>query len=364
MNKYILLITSVLLMYITEANAQVTVGSLNKPEDFSALQIEGTTGGLRLPQLLNSDKVNLGTLGTAAQGLIIYNKTSQLLEYWDGTKWTSLFEMKVLNGLTRSNLGKITLGGSLLYSTSLNINSHKLNIISNQVNSIFSVNTDVLVAKKQELTFKPTIFSVSTNDFITNASGITIKALTATSPQNDKLAVNNSEIKYTGKLTYKDGRQGAGKVLTAKDEKGTANWSDLRPKSKVVSSSIVTTSQSIGTSNTVVSGSNLELTRGKWMIIAGVGAYTSTATTRYLWVSLWDVADNTNPVTAMGVNFDTNRYALSQLVFLVNITKERAQYNVKAKTAASNVKLLSSTTELNNYGRPYFYAILVDEPID
>jgi len=363
MNKYILIITSILLMYTTNTVAQITVGSFDKPESFSVLQLEGT-GGLRLPQLQNSDKPNLGTLGSAAQGLTIYNKTNQRLEYWDGTQWVPLFQIDVLNGLTQNKTGKITLGGTLLYNTSINTGTYRLNLISGNNSSIFSVNTDVLVATKQELSFNPTVFTVNTNDFVANASGIKIKALTATSPLNDKLEVNNSSVKYTGKLSYIDGRQNVDKVLTAKDDNGLAHWADLRPKSRVKASTIKTTNTAITATNTVISDGDLELTKGEWMILAGVGAKTTTSTSRYLWLSLWDSADNTNPVTAIGENFDSNRYALVQLVFLVNVTTEKAWYNIKAKTAAANAGLLYTGSDLENYGTPYFYAILVDEPTD
>ena len=77
--------------------AQVTVGSSEKPQKFSVLEIISTTdrvGGLRLPQLTNMEKQTLRDSKAfkdeekgKARGLMIFNTEDKCLEIWDGTNW-------------------------------------------------------------------------------------------------------------------------------------------------------------------------------------------------------------------------------------------------------------------------------------
>jgi len=80
--------------------AQVNIGSLDKPQSFSILELTTTKdnhGGLRMPQL-NNNELNTLTeekLATpedkeAAEGLCIYNIETDCLEFWNGTTWISL----------------------------------------------------------------------------------------------------------------------------------------------------------------------------------------------------------------------------------------------------------------------------------
>lgn len=74
--------------------AQVTIGSNEKPQSYSVLElISSGKGGLRMPHFTTTERnnLNLGSLtgdtATKAVGLFIYNTTKKQLEYWDGTKW-------------------------------------------------------------------------------------------------------------------------------------------------------------------------------------------------------------------------------------------------------------------------------------
>ena len=75
--------------------AQVTIGGSAEPQKFSALEIiSNGTGGLRLPQLNNTEKQALEKLPAfiaekqgKAKGLMIFNTENVCLEIWNGEKW-------------------------------------------------------------------------------------------------------------------------------------------------------------------------------------------------------------------------------------------------------------------------------------
>ncbi|NDV46712.1 hypothetical protein D0T49_06590 [Paludibacter sp. 221] len=72
------------------AKAQVTIGADKEPENFSLLEVTGTTGGLRLPQLTTAQRDVLAVSGKElAKGLTIFNTESNCLEIWNGTSWLS-----------------------------------------------------------------------------------------------------------------------------------------------------------------------------------------------------------------------------------------------------------------------------------
>ena len=82
--------------------AQVNIGSLDNPQSFSILELTAKqkNGGLRLPQLTTGERDDVAKQWTAldpeseiakaAQGLVIYNKTTDCLEFWNGNEWISM----------------------------------------------------------------------------------------------------------------------------------------------------------------------------------------------------------------------------------------------------------------------------------
>ncbi|NDV47581.1 hypothetical protein D0T49_11030 [Paludibacter sp. 221] len=76
--------------FIFSANAQVTIGADKAPESFSLLEVTGTTGGLRLPQLTTVQRDALAVSGRdLAKGLTIFNTDIDCMETWNGSKWLS-----------------------------------------------------------------------------------------------------------------------------------------------------------------------------------------------------------------------------------------------------------------------------------
>ncbi|NDV47868.1 hypothetical protein D0T49_12505, partial [Paludibacter sp. 221] len=60
------------------------------PESFSLLEVAGTTGGFRLPQLTTVQRNKLSVSGKdLAEGLTIYNTTTKCTDTWNGTAWIS-----------------------------------------------------------------------------------------------------------------------------------------------------------------------------------------------------------------------------------------------------------------------------------
>ena len=93
----ILLVFS-LLLSVAKLSAQVHIGADVAPQPFSVLELYAqyktdTYGGLRLPQMDSLQRNALSrTYGTQAlfEGLMIYNTTTQCVEYWNSKKWVSL----------------------------------------------------------------------------------------------------------------------------------------------------------------------------------------------------------------------------------------------------------------------------------
>ena len=120
-------------------SAQVNIGSQNDPQIFSILELNATNQGLRLPQLTIENRKALGMetlvnpigeeaiqLANAAKGLVIYNATSNCLEFWNGSEWISLgaanlalITQEEANGIALEYLNKKTQPYSLYAKKSL-----------------------------------------------------------------------------------------------------------------------------------------------------------------------------------------------------------------------------------------------------
>jgi uncharacterized protein (TIGR02145 family) len=88
----------VLLVFLPELRAQMTIGDVTEPKEFSVLElISNTKAGLRLPQLTaeqrqaleDSDAFKAEMTGKA-KGLTIFNITNNCMETWSGKEWISM----------------------------------------------------------------------------------------------------------------------------------------------------------------------------------------------------------------------------------------------------------------------------------
>ena len=93
--KYQLLILIATMFFVSPLRGQVIIGNNDAtPRPFSLLELDKTyhTGGLRLPQLTieQREALNLASDAGAAKGLVIYNVSTNCVEFWDGDQWESL----------------------------------------------------------------------------------------------------------------------------------------------------------------------------------------------------------------------------------------------------------------------------------
>ena len=93
--KYTAILLTSLFLLSLYSRGQVTIGSGNPPEKFSALQLDTGKGGLRLNQLTKEQKDALTALivpskKEQAKGLTIYDLETKTVQYWDGEKWAQV----------------------------------------------------------------------------------------------------------------------------------------------------------------------------------------------------------------------------------------------------------------------------------
>ena len=104
-NYQLSIILAIALFLTLPLKAQVTIGSQDGPHPFSILELttKQHDGGLRLPQLTTGERGALNfegrfvnpvpgdeELAEKAEGLVIFNTTTNCLEFWSGAAWISL----------------------------------------------------------------------------------------------------------------------------------------------------------------------------------------------------------------------------------------------------------------------------------
>ncbi|MDR1371741.1 MAG: DUF1566 domain-containing protein [Dysgonamonadaceae bacterium] len=96
MKMILLTMTALFMLSASCAEAQVTIGSLSDPQEFSILELVSTSGGLRLPQLTTEQRETLQATvqfqtekTNKAKGLQIFNTTTDCIETWSGAAWIS-----------------------------------------------------------------------------------------------------------------------------------------------------------------------------------------------------------------------------------------------------------------------------------
>lgn len=219
---------------------QVTVGAPTLPEPFSILQVEGNTGGVRLPRLTTQDRDDLTPLLVGkikANGLVIYNTTAKQLNYWDGTRWSTLPVTLADNGLQLVEPLKVQLGGTLTKDTHIDLSGWSLRF--NTTTGKFHVNTNSLVINNDGKV------GIGTSDpqgiFHIDAGKDNAAVPTQTQLSNDivvdadgKLGIgmmpvdtDDSRLQIEGPLTIKAGETpvaGVDYILATKDGTGQAKW--------------------------------------------------------------------------------------------------------------------------------------------
>ena len=285
--------------------AQVAIGTSEAPEQFAALQIDGINQGLRLSILTTTERNNLAVTGNpAAKGLMIYNTSTSAIEFYDGSRWQPLSNniSAVINGVHRDPTTGIELGGALTESTTIAQGSYAMNFTTN--GGAFSVNSDALAVTDNYVAINADNFTVKNG--ASDAFKITKSGTTNAIATTGTLNINNGALNVTGNtttiggiLTYIDGTQGVGKVLTS-DANGAASWQTLQPVTSTktfplaltefTSSGGPSTSQSaqLLTNSWRSITNGLYLEPGKWVIAGTLYTYTFNR--------------NTNSTSSNGVN--------------------------------------------------------------
>ena len=362
MRKYIL----VLLFAIASLNAgvtQVTIGSLNPPADFSALQLEGADGGLRLPQVPQANRNAINTSSSEAPGLTLYNTNTNWVDYWDGLNWLPIpGELTARNGL-RVDGSAVKLGGTLIKNTTISLNGKSLNFTANP--GTFRVNTDALQISGGNVTMQTSQFMVNTNQFSVIGNNIvalptTGNPFTITASAANKVTVNNQNVRVDGQMTYVDGRQANGRVLAASPT-GVAHWADLIPNSRIVNGvlsgsniGINTGSSSLGNPVNITT-TELVLTPGKWMIFVNFLVTAGSASRRYIWLYLYSGPIGSETLVTMSgtpPSLTSPYQAYPTMTYLVDVT------------TTTNFRLKCGTLNASNYtasGNNVFKAIQIVE---
>lgn len=373
-HRYIL-IPIFTILAIGSTKGQIVIGTDKEPEKFCIVEVESKKGGIRLPRIPDTNKNNMITTHSLTSnpesaGLVIYNSTNNIIEFWDGNRWVALSnKISGANGLTDTNGKELWLGGKLDDNTTVQMNNNELKIqhnpaakfiindtmvvVNNKIVDIrvaweFMVNDTVISIKGKYVDMRPAILSINNNTFSMNESGRT---------------------RMTGTFQYTDGTQDQGHLLTA-NNKGDAYWGALRPLGTVKSTSI-NNNKGFASSTVQVSDGMLELPAGQWLIFAKFNSNMNASLTgMYHWILLSSKTPSQSSYTTIsraGANPEKKTagtgiksYATPFILHYVNI-KEKTQYIIQAGTSnAGNSATVSETW----IGNSYFYALRIDIPTD
>lgn len=292
MKKYILIFILSIAGVNSYLNAQVTIGTTNKPADYSVLELDAkeVKGGLLLPRLTGTKATDLRnrlltlTDPTEAKGLVIYDTDADKLKYWTGADWANIDQENQLvgeNGISViDNLrGGIKLGGTMKDDqTVISVGSgNSLSFSGNDANSKFLV-TFGNAATNPSLIVKNNKIGIGTDN---PQMQLDIKAQNPSSTTEKPLRITGSQEKPN--------------YILASDRYGNALWQPFRPVSSVidgeVSDGTIAGLQEFGIfkgsvpPSTIVRNidneemnltpptGTLKLGRGKWLIVAKYTSY-------------------------------------------------------------------------------------------
>lgn len=337
-------------LFISNLNAQVNIGSAEKPEPFSVLQLEDSRGGLRFPRLndVMKNQLNITPAMPLAQGLMFYNTTDNLFNYWNGTEWIKI-QQPILASVTGENglivyNNKLGLGGYIEKATTINIDKWSLNFP---------------LTIKDSKTGKMNIGSQLTVTL--NGVGI---GLDEPQAALDIYSTTEGEGMQIVDPTIREGY-----ILSA-DANGVATPAPLRPMAQVVGSvkQGYTFQEIMGSTNIAsaqVSGSKyisnvLNLPAGQWLVVGKITTgrrFVNIATAGlYVYATLcirendaWVNVNKSGSTTETAGAY----IATPQFVHYLNLT-ESTDIILRAETSHTRTYMCSS------FGGSYFYAIRLD----
>jgi len=332
--------------------SQITVGAATAPKDFSILQLEQVEKerGIRLPRLNQTQCDNLKNAvngQTPAAGLVVYNTSTNNIQYWNGSSdWIVLDYKKIeivgengVKEISRSS-GGLQLGGDLNNSTTINLGTHSLYF--------------PITANKQ--------FVVSSaNDFVVTSTG-NIGIGKSTPDPTVKMDVNKGSETYG--LRISNSGEAPDYLLTS-DDNGNGTWQPLKPLSSIVSGNIYPDRSFDKTSGSDITISDdLTLSRGKWLIMGKITATRSGVNNMYTYITLrYRDGGSSHTATIVGslpeqtLYSGSYCYATPQFFYYVELDDPRTFY-VTAGSSSSDHSFINKTS--SDYGGSYFYALRID----
>lgn len=391
------LITAIIFFNSIDVSAQMVIGADNPPAGFSLVQLETIEkkGGFRLPRLsqLQCDALETHLNGKsvsekgAANGLVVYNLDTGLMQYWTGTSWAALdatYKLLGVNGISEIDTmdGGLKLGGSLNQNTAINQNGQLLSFPAAGSNDVFSV-----------------MDNGGTSNTLTIKDGKV--GINNTTP-SAKIDIVNTDANAKGLRISNSGEDQG--YLLASDYYGNAYWQPLRPLSSITEVKLHNSKPygNNGNSNPALtneyvllnrnSTSPLRLSRGKWLIVAKyTGRLTGTSGSIYNSAPLtnsttninrdsrnfysylhlrktttptYTGADNSYVGLTIGASLPSSQqstytdtvgyYVTPQVVYFAQVTAAEEYFWVVASSSKTN-------TTTSAYGGSYFYALRVDE---
>jgi hypothetical protein len=229
MKSTITFLISLLLLSPAIVSGQTVIGSVAAPANYSLLELSTKTikGGVRMPQLTSVERDNLTTPAfvsdTGAKGLVIYNADKEVIEFWNGSKWSLMVDQDNMNasvsnvidglGIPRPAVFQLEKDQTDFLSSATDGVSNQIpmsQVVNNITNSIsFNQATNTI-------TFQPGTYTVTfAYEGIHNAVGCTISSYfidfptnaarrrihTTASHKQGTSASHGGTVTYTTKLT-------------------------------------------------------------------------------------------------------------------------------------------------------------------
>lgn len=338
----------------TEVQAQVVIGDAETPpSEYTILQLEGI-GGLRLPRMTSTarDTYLASKIGNdASAGLMIYNETTNCIEFWDGKIWNPLKKFSSLdtsqNGISGdgTSTSPFKLGGVL----------DKSPVTINQ--------------KGNHLFFDPTSgkFTVSNNNaFVVTSQGVGIGVATPAA------ALDISASSAGTGFRYNDGSAQDGYALTS-DKDGYSNWQSIRfdPVEKFADVLDGVQISSTSRNNAVKISNDLTLEKGIWLVTARYVAISGTGAASLGYNAWFRLRESGSGVDANCIGIvpqfqGSQLLATPQLSFLLQVPEGGKSYALYADiyqpstTAVRQMKILKTSSD---YGDSYFSAVQLSKVV-
>ncbi len=302
-----LLQLSIVFVLFSSSNAQVGIGTTS-PNTSSSLDITSTTSGVLIPRVNLVNILNGTTpVSAPATSLLVYNTNASVVGgngvgyyFWDGAKWTKLFDENstVPQYWSRGGFGQLfptTLSDYVGIGT--NNPQTNLHVISSSSNPVIFDGGSFLY-----LTFAENgvnrgyfgSFAGNPEDIELGTYSGNLGAVHLTTNNSPKLTVINNgnigigttnpaqKLDIQGKIKITDGTQGVGKVLSS-DANGVGTWVNNTAITPAVLGSFPGGGANIGNGTPVGVQSpmtycnvNIVLPPGKWIVF---GTYLLAGTT-------------------------------------------------------------------------------------